>query len=488
MMRALLLAVLLLLSWTASASAAGLSIAGEPEIGFAVDKLDAMGVFPGFAGGTRPYPLPALRKAVEGALASGGTTPDEFDGELLRWLSWYLSPSSEARAGVGFTLSERGGARSVSDGVPVPGGGSLSASASFRSELAPWLSVQGSGAAFLSDGDDRGTRLLETSVEAGRPFLSVEAGKISTWYGPGRSGSLVLSNNASPVPGVRIRNAEPIPMPGYLSFLGTLRYDLFVARMEGDRETPHTLLSGLRLSLRPGRHLELGLSRTMHFGGEGRASGLSAWWNAFKGTRENEPGSEGNQLAGFDVAVNLPFRHQPVRLYLEAAGEDEAKILGTPIPGPTKWAWLGGVFLPSLFGSSRADLRFEWASNHAEGNGPSWYTHADGYAHRYRGRILGHPMGTDARQLDLTGRWFFRPSGYVEMALGSVRRYSPGGPEAETTSRAGAAFAGWLTSSFRAEASAVSERVRNADGLPGVRRTDLSVQALLTYRVAGDGR
>ncbi len=467
--------------------AAELSPSAEPEVSLAVDKLNARGYFPGFAAGTRPYPLQSIRKAVDNAI-SAGQAQDPFDEELLRWVSWYVAPKTALQADGALSLAERREIPANSEGVPVPKGVSLSAGVGFRVEPVTWFSAQGRGAAFLADEGDRGTRRLDASVEAGGRYFSVQAGKISSWYGPGRNGALILSENAQPCPGVRLRNPEPIPMPWILSFLGTLRYDLFVARMEADRPIPHSLLSGLRLSIRPGRYLELGASRAMHFGGAGKPGGASAWWGAFKGTHENDPGGNGNQIAGFDAEVTLPFEAQPVQFYLEAAGEDEAKIIGTPIPGPTKWAYLGGVFLPALLGSSRVDLRFEWAQNHLNGNGPSWYVHGgsgEGYAHRYRGQVLGHSMGTDARQFDLTGHWFFLPSTYLELALGSMRRYSPGGPQAESTTRAGAAFVGWLTENLRAEGRLGSERVRNTGGIDGARETDLSLSALLSWRVAG---
>jgi hypothetical protein len=476
--------------FVAPATAASLSASAEPEVALAVDKLDAGGYLPKFASGTRPWPVAGLRAAI-GRAATADEFPDGgFDRALADWLSWYLEPRSEGRVAAGVSADERGGARPLSDGVPVPAGGSLAASGAFRAEPASWLSLQGAGAAFLADGDDRGTRLLGTSVEAGWPGLSVEAGRISTSYGPGRGGGLIFTNNAAPYPGVRIRNREPVDAPGFLSFLGAFHYDLFFARLEGDRPIPHSYLSGMRLSLRTSRYLELGMSRAMHFGGEGRPSGVSAWWSAFKGTHDNDPGSDGNQIGGFDAAVNLPFRLQPVRLYAEAAGEDEAKILGTPIPGPTKWAFLGGVFLPSLLGTSRADLRIEWASNHLGGNGASWYVHGasrEGHAHRYRGRILGDPMGTDARRLDLTGHWFLLPSTYVEAAFGKTERFARSGIS-ESTIRSAAGLVAWLSPDFRAEGRVGIDRVRARDFVPGADGTDVSVLAMLTCRVAATPR
>ena len=69
----------------------------------------------------------------------------------------------------------------------------------------------------------------------------------------------------------------------------------------------------------------------MIYGGEGHDSGLSAWWDAFKGGNTNDPDEKGlvNQIAGFDVTLTLPFRFQPVQAYLEMAGEDAAHLLGT---------------------------------------------------------------------------------------------------------------------------------------------------------------
>ncbi|HEY5996221.1 MAG TPA: hypothetical protein VIU29_04330, partial [Candidatus Deferrimicrobiaceae bacterium] len=184
------LAALLLAAWCLQAGlsdgfAAELSIAREPGIGLAVDKLDAAGYLPGFAANTRPYPVAAVRKAIDNALSSGDIPSDGFDRQLAEWVAWYLAPRTQGILSGGVSAAEREGARPDSDGVPVPRGGSLSAAGSFRSEIAPWLSAQGAGAAFLADGDERGARLLDTSVEAGWRYFSAEAGKISTWYGPG---------------------------------------------------------------------------------------------------------------------------------------------------------------------------------------------------------------------------------------------------------------------------------------------------------------
>ena len=205
----------------------------------------------------------------------------------------------------------------------------------------------------------------------------------------------------------------------------------------------------------------------------------------------NDPGEKGlvNQIAGFDVTLTLPSPFQPVQAYLEVAGEDAADLLGAAIPFPTKFAYVTGVFLPTLFGSAAHDLRVEWARNHWRGNGPVWYVHpvsGEGYAHSYRSRVLGHPMGNDAQNLSVQGHHFFLPSTYLEMTLSRTDHFSLG-PMKERADRASAGLVGWLSERVRAEAEIALEKVKNPAGLPGSPAEDASFRVALSYQL-GTGK
>ena len=131
-----------------------------------------------------------------------------------------------------------------------------------------------------------------------------------------------------------------------------------------------------------------------------------------------------------------------------------------------------GVFLPTLFGSAAHDLRVEWARNHWRDNGPAWYVHGisgGGYAHSYRNRVLGHPMGNDAQDLSIQGHHFFLPSTYLELTLSRTDRFSLG-PSKERTDRASAGLVGWLSERVRAEGEIALEKVDNPAGLTGLAR------------------
>jgi hypothetical protein len=182
-------------------------------------------------------------------------------------------------------------------------------------------------------------------------------------------------------------------------YLGHIGVTFFVSRLEEQRAVPEPYLWGLRVVFKPVQYVEIGLERTAILGGEGRSEDLGTWWKSFTGKGENVAGVEaGDQRAGGDVKVTLPFRVQPLQLYLEAAGEDEGSPTGpVPLSLPSKWAHVVGVYLPRILQMERLAFRAEYAENHIKGQPDIWYNHhiyLSGYT--YKGRIIGHHMGSDS--------------------------------------------------------------------------------------------
>jgi hypothetical protein len=229
------------------------------------------------------------------------------------------------------------------------------------------------------------------------------------------------------------------------------------------------------------------MSRAFQYGGQGRNNGIDAWWDAFRVAHENEGVLE-NEIAGFDVEVTLPFRVQPVQLYFEMAGEDQHP---SSIPYPTKYAYLGGVFLPAILGNPAFDLRFEYADNHSDGTGSYWYYHRY-YPWTNYGRILGHPMGTDARDFFIEAHWFILPSTYLELNWTSTSHYYGAGTSSYIPGRAkedinqiGASFAGWFTKSVRLQANMEGSWITNQGGIPGKDSTDFSFGVEFSWQFSG---
>ncbi len=225
-------------------------------------------------------------------------------------------------------------------------------------------------------------------------WLDVIVGRQSQWWGPGHHGAILLSNNAEPFDMIKFTNPEPAVLPWLFRHLGPFQFTFFVTNLEKQRNVPEPYLWGLRFDFKPHPNLEMGLERTALLGGRGRSEDLGTWGKSFFGLGDTENTGEaatdpGDQRAGLDIKWTIPTVAQ---IYLEAVGEDEYNNL------PNIWAFVGGVYLPRVFGNDRIDLRMEGGSTRGRRLSPSvWYNHYIYGSYSYNGNIIGHHIGTDTR-------------------------------------------------------------------------------------------
>lgn len=247
--------------------------------------------------------------------------------------------------------------------------------------------------------DGQGTRLDGSYVGVTLGNLMLSVGYMEKWWGPGWAGSLILSSNARPIPSITIeRNfSTPFRVP-VLKWLGPWRASFQAGRLEDARDVPRAHFMALRLSARPARGLEIGVSRTAQLCGRGRKCSPKTYWNMIVGN-DNDPAlvdQPGNQLAGFDARW-VPSRKLPVAVYAQMIGEDEAgglpsKYLG--LAGVESWGRVRGWTVRGYaeyartscdFMSSRPELGCAYESG----------IYTDGY--RYRGRAIGHSYDRDGK-------------------------------------------------------------------------------------------
>jgi hypothetical protein len=218
----------------------------------------------------------------------------------------------------------------------------------------------------------------------------VGAGRMARQWGPGWDGSLILGTDARPVPSLALdADSGRLSDSRWWWWLGEAQFSGFLGQMESDRgDVSRPWLMGLRVVLRPWEWLELGVSRTMQLGGEGRDNSLKAFLKAFL-SRDNscyQPGCSeqpGNQLGGFDLRLDLDRWLTGVALYGQLIGEDNRP---DDVPFPAKNMHLAG-------GEWRRDgaMAFvEWTDSKAQYAGVAYnhFIFTDGY--RYYGRPLGH--------------------------------------------------------------------------------------------------
>ncbi len=245
---------------------------------------------------------------------------------------------------------------------------------------------------------DQEVELVEGYGKAMAGPVEFELGRDSLWWGPARRASMIMSNNARPFDMVKVSNPQPVQLPWIFSILGPFKAAWFLTELEEHRDFPHAKLSGMRINFKPHPLVEIGASRVMIFGGSGqpRVDFIDYTRMVFT-TYELY---ENNQLASIDGSVRIPLDDsrllRSVKFYVDAAGEDTTGAL------PSKWGEILGVQLSDLFRTGRTDLRFEYADDHVQGHPGVFYSHyvyTSGYT--YEGRVIGHYMGTESRDLSV---------------------------------------------------------------------------------------
>jgi hypothetical protein len=270
------------------------------------------------------------------------------------------------------------------------------------------INLAATGAMDPQDGQELRFDGSNVSVRWGNWLFS--ANQIDRWWGPGHEGSLILSNNARPMPAVSLDRIHSLPVNlPVLRWLGPWRFSGFLALGERHRpDVDQPAFMGMRLVFKPAPIFEFGLSRTAQFCGRGpeRRCDLKTFGRMLigddnRGVRglSNDPRDEpGNQMAGFDVRIVSPFKLLPVALYAQEIGEDNSS---TGIPerylglfGAESWFLLdtGSVLRAHV---EYANTKVKWYNSDIEYDAA--YQQGIFFAgYRNRGRNIGHTTDADS--------------------------------------------------------------------------------------------
>ena len=230
--------------------------------------------------------------------------------------------------------------------------------------------------------------------------LALRLGRESVWWGPGYHGTMLFGNNPAPLDQIRLGTAEPIILPWFFKYLGPTRMELMYARLESARDYPNALLGVWRVDFSPLPSLELGVSRVVQFGGNGRPrlSGLDYLSVLVKSSDQADSKFNTNQIYSLDATLRLhdvdrvfPLTRDLV-LYAEMGVDDTCC---ENVLWPLKPAYLVGLYLPNLFGRNDSELRIEWAATTSFSFTHGIYT--DGYS--YKESPLAHYIGAQGQEL-----------------------------------------------------------------------------------------
>ncbi|MGQ9695006.1 MAG: capsule assembly Wzi family protein [Thermodesulfobacteriota bacterium] len=222
--------------------------------------------------------------------------------------------------------------------------------------------------------------------------IELEVGRDSLWWGPGRNGALLLSNNARPFDMLKFSNQRPFSIP----FLGLLKFNLFLSPLDyGEPFVAEPLLHGLRLHFKPHPIFEIGISHIAIFEGQGRkALSFKDYLDIIFGNANREYTKlDSNQQIAIDLSLRWPnfYKILPLARSLKFYGEYGAEDTGFL---PDRRALLLGLAFYDIFLLGRIDLFLEYTDTSPASVPAAWYTH-NFYPPIFHDRIFGHHAGSN---------------------------------------------------------------------------------------------
>lgn len=207
-------------------------------------------------------------------------------------------------------------------------------------------------------------RLIDAYVAVNVNNWQIVVGKQSLSWAPGLGGSFLWSNNAEPIDMVRLVNSEPFRLPGILKYVGPVRVDQFIGRLEGHTVIPRPFIYGNKINFQPLPNLELGFGRTVTIGGKGGDPFTpSNFLHSFFGQVKGNAGVPGDSHTSFDWTFYVP----KVRNYLVFYGDTYADDDFVPFFNPPKNPFRPGLYITRIPGIPKLDLHIEATSTESPG-------------------------------------------------------------------------------------------------------------------------
>jgi hypothetical protein len=297
--------------------------------------------------------------------------------------------------------------------------------------------------AAMASESDRGSPLTEAWIGARFGQAHLWLGHRPLGFGPGTSGSIVLSSTTA-FTGIGVDLTDGFRLPGFLTTIGPLRITQLLARMARSGEIEHPAFMATRISVAPSDRVVIGANRGAIFGGRGNL-GLTPWrvlWLLLGQT--DVPGKSSdfeNQVVSVDMIVR-PFERTPLILYGEW-GFDDAGWAFIRVPGILLGATLARVpALPGLELGAEITHFARKCCGH-----PEWYWHGalpDGWTDR--GTLLGHPLGGNGTEFALQARFERTAAGSESTFASRIYVRERGGENLFAPDRAGRSLGATVTS------------------------------------------
>lgn len=252
--------------------------------------------------------------------------------------------------------------------------------------------------------------------------FALQVGPEGARWGQSPTGSMFLSGHAPPIPAMWLATDTAIVLPWLFRLAGPFRMTAMLGDLGASQNPPHARLAAWQASIQPWSRFELGVAVAAQTGGNGAppATFLERLVDLFPIIDALAPQHAdlqfSNKLAGGNLRLRIP-ELSGLDVYYELQIDDfDGRRLRSSFVDDA--GHLLGARLPLLVGDDQITVRVEFHRTSLR-----LYEHAQfrsGYT--YRERIIGNPLGPNARggYINLGYRW--TPVTAIELGVAEESR------------------------------------------------------------------
>jgi hypothetical protein len=314
-------------------------------------------------------------------------------------------------------------------------------------------------------------RLLDAYVAATVANWDLALGKQSLWWGPGKGGALLFSNNAEPIYMLRASRVAPFTLPWIFHWLGPMKLDLFYGKLSGNQFPPRPMIHGEKISFKPTPNLELGFSRTVELGGVGRPLTIGriarSYFSITSPKNETAGNDPGKRTGGFDISYRLPYVRDWLTLYADSLSTDDP----SPIDAPRRAGISPGIYLSHVPKLPRLDLRVEavYTDTPSSSHGGHYIYYDSFYRDLYtnKNNIIGSWIGRQGQGVQAWSTYWFSPRNTLQFGYRHAKVASSFIPGGETLNDGSAKLDWWIRHDLSVSAFVQYEKWRALILSPG---------------------
>ena len=292
-------------------------------------------------------------------------------------------------------------------------------------------------------------RLLDSYAALNLSGWNVSFGKESLWWAPNFGGALLFSDNAEPIYMGRVNQTTPFGLPWVFSVLGPAKVDLFFGKLFGNQFPPRPLIHGEKISFKPTANLELSFSRTVEFGGIGRALTAGAFLHSYFSFQSSVAYSAsqnpGERNGGFSFSYRIPALRNWMTVYCDLMSRDDPN----PLDAPRRASWNPGVYFAWIPYAPRLDFRVEAVSTDPPSspvrNGQ--FDYWEGFYHDLytnKNNLIGDWIGREGMGFQAWSTYWFSPKNTLQLGYRHAKVDGQFVPYGETLSDGSASLSWWM--------------------------------------------